>query len=156
MRAVPWYIALVAAVVAGFAYLTRPTDHAAEIARLRAGLDSLEQVRARVDSVFVRDTLQLWRQVRSTDTLTATVETWKHDTVRVIEYVTRADSTIRSCAAAVLTCEQRVAVRDSTNAALRALNASTERQLRAERGKRVRDALTGAGVGLLAGMLWRR
>jgi hypothetical protein len=78
-----------------------------------ARLDSLAAVAARVDTVYTRDTLTLWRQVRRTDTLTQTVEAWKHDTVRVVEYVRQADSTIRSCTATVLTCEQRVAVRDS-------------------------------------------
>jgi len=86
----------------------------ADGARWRSELAALRGRTARVDSVYVRDTVTLWRQVRSTDTLTQTVETWKHDTVKVVEYVARADSTIRSCTAALLTCEQRVALRDST------------------------------------------
>lgn len=84
----------------------------AQTAALRAANDSLRLVARRIDTLYrVRvDTFVRWR-VRL-DTLTRTVEAWKHDTVKVVEYVARADSTIRACSLALETCEQRVAVRD--------------------------------------------
>lgn len=110
--ALPWLVALALAVLAALSWRDA-RDERAQSAVYAARLDSLATVTARVDTIYTRDTLTLWRQVRATDTLTATVEVWKRDTLRVVEYVQKADSTIRSCAAAVLTCEARVAVRDS-------------------------------------------
>lgn len=73
-------------------------------------LDSLAKVGARVDTVYrvQRDTFYV-RRVR-VDTLTQTVELWKHDTTKVVEYVAQADSTIKACSALVLTCEERSAI----------------------------------------------
>jgi hypothetical protein len=91
----------------------------ADGARWRQELDVLAgKVRA-VDTVYRADTVRLWRTVRDLDTLTVTVQSWKHDTVRVVEYVQRADSAVRACVATVLTCETRVALRDSTIRVLR-------------------------------------
>ena len=76
----------------------------------RLELDSLRKVGARVDTVFriQRDTFYV-RRLR-VDTLTQTVELWKHDTTKVVEYVQQADSTIKACGALVLTCEERGAL----------------------------------------------
>lgn len=154
MKRLPWFLALAAlALAAWFGFGAR--GDRSEARRLRAANDSLRAVARRVDSVYVRDTLTLWRLARATDTLTATVEVWKRDTLRVVEYVERADSTIRACAATVATCEERVRVRDARLAVLDSLNRDTERRLRAERGKRLRDALAGVGVGALAVTLLR-
>lgn len=186
MRAVPWYIALVAAVVAGFAYLTRPADHAAEIARLRAGLDSAEVVRDSVaswaaaalaarDAVMARERADARRAIAVAvpvaaaaavvlenpaappDTLRATIQAllWSNAdlSARLSAYLVSDSARVAQTDS---TWSARVEAERAVSGRLRALNASTERQLRVERGKRVRDALAGAGVGLLAGMLWRR
>lgn len=80
-------------------------------ARRRA--DSLEKA-------YRVDTLRLWKIKRETDSLTVTVDRWKHDTIEVVRFVTKADSTIRSCTLALATCEQRVgAERDGRLAAER-------------------------------------
>lgn len=85
---------------------------------------------ATIDSlatVYRVDTVTLWRQVRRLDTLTVTVDQWKHDTVRVVEYVTRADSTVRACTAALQTCEQRVAAERALTDEVRTQLALTRR-----------------------------
>jgi hypothetical protein len=69
----------------------------------------------------------VWRVQRDTfvvrrtrvDTLTRTVEQWKHDTIAVVRYVREADSTIKACSALVVTCEQRAEIRDRENVNLR-------------------------------------
>lgn len=125
----------------------------AESARLRRANDSLAVLSARVDTVYSRDTTTLWRVKRSTDTLTQTVEAWKYDTIRVVEYVARADSTIQACVATVLTCEARVAVRDSRIAVLDSLNRATEQRLTRERRIGWRDKALAVGLGYLVGRL---
>lgn len=79
----------------------------AEGARWKLEADSLRKVGARVDTLWrvQRDTFYV-RRVR-VDTLTQTVEIWKRDTLKVVEYVAQADSTIKACSALVLTCEER-------------------------------------------------
>jgi hypothetical protein len=148
----PW---LLVVLLLGLAALVADDARGArgEAARLRRSLDSLATVSARVDTVYAVQRDTLWRRIARTDTLTATVEVWKRDTLRVVEYVTRADSAIRACVATVLTCEERVALRDQRLAKLDSLNRNTERRLRAERGKRLRDLLLGVGAGYLAGRL---
>ena len=80
--------------------------------------DSLARARA-------RDTVRLTRLVRQTDTLTATVTAWKHDTVAVVRYVELADSTIGVCRAVLSNCEQEVgALRAALRAGDDALDAS--------------------------------
>ncbi len=150
MKALPWVLALACLALAAWAG-DGARDAAGEAARLRAANDSLARVAARVDTVYQRDTLRLWRAVRAVDTLTVTVDQWKHDTVRVVEYVQRADLAIRACVATVTTCEQRVALRDARIAVLDSLNAATADRLKAERRRRVRDAVLALGAGWLAG-----
>lgn len=78
-------------------------QHERTNADLRHQADSLAK-QYRVDTVR-------FRVIRTqVDTLTRTVENWKTDTLKVVEYVTKADSTIRVCSLALQTCEQRVAV----------------------------------------------
>jgi hypothetical protein len=65
-----------------------------------------------LDTVYLTDTLRLWRRVTAWDTL--------YDTTRITERITdtawvrgtlaAADTTIRACVRTVLTCEQRVAL----------------------------------------------
>ncbi len=127
--------------------------HNAESKRLRHALDSLAAVSARIDTVYASDTVRLWRNVKSVDTMTVTVHSWKHDTLKVVEYVERADSAVRACVAVVLTCEARVALRDTRIALLDSLNANTAKRLRAAKGARWRDAALALGAGYLVGRL---
>lgn len=54
----------------------------------------------------------IWRRVTKTrvDTMATTVEVWKHDTLRVVEFVARADTAAKACTQALLTCDQKVAI----------------------------------------------
>jgi hypothetical protein len=73
----------------------------------------LERVADSLRRAYRTDTVRLWRSIRALDTLTVTVDQWKHDTVRVVEYVRAADETARACTRAVATCEERLKVADS-------------------------------------------
>ena len=85
----------------------------AEAKRLAGVVDSLERVKARVDTVHAVTVRHVVRQVTRLDTLTQTVERWKFDTITVVEYVTRADSLARACTALIESCEARVNARDA-------------------------------------------
>ncbi len=94
----------------------------AEVA-LAAALARADTAERRADSLAAAyrvDTVTLWRVKRTTDTLTATVDHWKHDTLEVVSYVTLADSTIRACTAALGTCEARIAAEREGRRALEA------------------------------------
>lgn len=81
-----------------------------DLKQLQISFDSLNKVSTRLDTQYVRDTILLRRLIRSTDTLTQTVELWKHDTVQVVRYVTQTDSTIKACNSALHTCEEKDAI----------------------------------------------
>jgi hypothetical protein len=80
----------------------------------RVALDSLAKERRRVDSVYVRDTVRLWRTVTDIRTLLDTL--MLSDTVvltkRESVIVYRADSAVNQCTVTVRSCEARVRVRD--------------------------------------------
>ena len=102
----PWLLAFLA--FAGSAFQTYDARYAqAESARLQTTLDSLAKQGARVESVYVtrRDTVV--RRITRVDSLTQTVTEWKHDTLRVVEYVTATDSALRACSALILSCDER-------------------------------------------------
>ena len=83
-----------------------------EVAGLRAKRTVVVESLAVLDTVYLTDTLRLWRRVTAWDTL--------YDTTRITERITdtawvrgtlaAADTTIRACVRTVLTCEQRVAL----------------------------------------------
>lgn len=83
----------------------------ADGARWRSELAALRGRTARVDTVYrvEKQTFTRWRDsvVTLRDSLTVT------DTVEVLRFIATQDSTIASCQALIVTCEQRVAVRDS-------------------------------------------
>ena len=85
----------------------------AESKRLADVVDSLVKARARVDTVHATTVRTVVRQVTRLDTLTRDVEVWKSDTIRVVEYVTRADSLARACTALIDSCDEKVRVRDA-------------------------------------------
>lgn len=129
-------------------------DAIAESARLRATVDSLAAVTARVDTVTVERarTFTKWRDsvVTLRDSFTVT------DTVEVLRVIAVQDSTITACVAVVSSCEEGKRLRDARIAALDSLNASTERTLRATERKATRDRLTWGVAGLALGRLLPR
>lgn len=119
-----------------------------------ARADSLERVSAKLDTVYVVQRDTLWRRIARLDTLTVTVEQWKHDTVRVVEYVTRADSVVRACTALVVTCEEEKAVFRSTIASLEDARKAHE-QTHPSKLKRLTQDLGKVGLGALLHALLR-
>jgi len=117
--------------------------------RAEAESDSLKRLVRVVDTIYRRDTVVLWRVKATTDTMTQTVDRWKHDTVEVVRYVRLADSTIRACTIALGTCEERVRLRDARIAALgRQLEASQPRPWK-DRLEKLGWGLAGFGLGRL-------
>lgn len=105
-------LALFVAGVSVYGWQQRKVGRAqAAEAEARRQLDSLAVVARAVDTVYqVRvDTFRVYRT--RLDTFTVTVEQWKRDTLEVVRYVARADSTIRACELALETCDERDAVR---------------------------------------------
>ena len=78
-------------------------------ATLAGKRDTVRVELLRLDTVYQLDTVRLTRWRERWDTVRQDVERWKHDTIRVVEYVRVADSTIRACVAALATCEQQKA-----------------------------------------------
>ena len=78
-------------------------------ATLAAARDTVRVELLRLDTIYRRDTVRLTHWREKWDTVRQDVERWKHDTLRVVEYVAVADSTIRACVAALATCEQQKA-----------------------------------------------
>lgn len=124
----------------------------AEIAQLVA---ERRQALMRADSLekaYKVDTVKFWRTVRTVDTLTQSVDVWKHDTLKVVEYVEKADTAIKACTLALQTCEQRVGAERQVNATLKAENAVLRKQL-PSRYDPLRHRIEGAVVGLAVGAL---
>lgn len=106
--------------------------------RARVADSTVKALRASVregDVVYRQDTIRMVRRVtRWRDSVVSRVDTLA-DTVRVPVEVVRwvvaeADSTIQACRSVVVSCEQRVAVRDTLIGALTRQNALTREQLR--------------------------
>lgn len=147
---VPWFI------VACVLVVLAASDHQlatarAESARLRAALDSLATVQPRIDSVHTVRVDTVVRRIARVDTLTATVEVWKRDTLEVVRYVVATDSALRACSAVIVSCDDKVRVRDQRIALLDSLNANTESRLRAETARGRRDRIVFGALGALAG-----
>ena len=124
----------------------------AESRRLASVVDSLVKVRSRVDTVHAVTVRNVVRQVTRLDTLTQTVELWKSDTIRVVEYVTRADSLARACTALIDSCDEKVRVRDALLATRERQWAADKAVLQAKVPSRL-DRLRGAALWLSAGYL---
>lgn len=118
LKSVPVVVYLVLGLVAaGAGWLALDRKHQRETGALNVLIAQAEQTNATLrhaqDSlagIYRTDTLRLTKIKRVTDSLTVTVDRWKHDTLKVVEYVQKADSTEQACEAAKLTCEQRVKV----------------------------------------------
>lgn len=117
-KALPWGIALLALTLCGALYDANQRADGVNRERLRVAdstIQALHASRSRVDTVYTRDTVRLWRTVEHTTTL---IDTLMHsDTVTLTQresvLVFVADSLVTQCTQTVLDCEQRVAVRDS-------------------------------------------
>lgn len=121
----------------------------ADLKRAKVRIDSLERA-------YRVDTLRMWRTVRTLDTLTVNVERWKHDTLKVVEYVAKADTTIKACTMALSTCEARVgAERDGRLAAekqVKLLQSQMPSKLTPLR-HRIEGAVVGVAVSALVGVI---
>ena len=144
---------LLAAVLTLWAWQRDATALGAAIERGRVADSLLTIAEARADSlkvVYRTDTLRLWREVRRTETLTTTVDQWKHDTVRVVEYVQQASQAINACTLALGTCEQRLSAQE-------AISAQWRSKFEAERARRpsfigqASKLVIAGGIGWLAG-----
>lgn len=67
----------------------------------------------RVDSLYVVQVDTLWRRKAVYDTIRDTLLKHLTDTLKVVEYIHAADSTIQACSQVVLTCQLKVSQRDS-------------------------------------------
>jgi hypothetical protein len=113
-------IAIAATIGAKVTYDRGQQEQGALRERLRvevAAAKALGRSVQRTDTVYLRDTVRLTRRLTRWDTVRAGVDTLR-DTVRVpvetVRWITAtADSTIRECRIVQLSCEARVAVRDS-------------------------------------------
>lgn len=77
-------------------------------------VDTLQTEVARLDTLYVRDTVRLWREVARWDTLTRADTVWlgtvvAADSARSDSALRQADRVITECRATVLSCEVRVA-----------------------------------------------
>lgn len=116
-KVAPWLLLAVALAFGKCTYDGRRRAEGREAVALeqrRVALDSLAKQTRRVDSVYVRDTVRLWRTVTDIRTLLDTL--MQSDTVvltrRESVIVYRADSAVNACTIAIGTCEERVRVRD--------------------------------------------
>lgn len=144
-KVIPWVL-LVAVLVGGVWYAATTRAHyRAERAALTQANDSLRAIADQRDTVFTSDTVRLVRWQTRYDTLYQHADIM--DTVWVKQFVVAADSTIKSCTAALTTCEQRVADRDAQIANL-------NKQIKLERKSKPFLVRLGKPVGVfLGGML---
>jgi hypothetical protein len=107
MKYLPWGIGLLLVLLV-YGWQQR------KVGELNGRIAHLTAESKRVDTLYRRDTLTLTRVRRSTDSILVTDTLWRSDTVRVLIANER-----NACNAAIRTCEQRIAIADSTIKALR-------------------------------------
>jgi acetyl-CoA carboxylase carboxyltransferase component len=101
VKYLPWVL-LLAAVVFGYGY------HREQVGKREARIAVLMAQKARVDTVYRRDTLTLTRVRRLTDSVLVMDTLVYRDTVKLYIAAER-----QACDAVIQTCETRVAIRDS-------------------------------------------
>lgn len=107
MKYLPWVLI---AVVLFFGW----SWHERKVGELNGRIAHLVQEKARVDTLYKTNVKTLTRVRKVTDSVLAVDTLWRTDTVRAIVTTER-----QACDRVVLTCEQRVAVRDSIIKALK-------------------------------------
>jgi hypothetical protein len=126
---------------------------------LSAAASELRDAKMLADSlakVYRVDTLRFTKIRRVTDSLTVTVDRWKTDTLKVVEYVIKADSTIKACSQALATCEQRVGAVTRALAASERANGILKAQMPSKLAPwrhRAEGAILGAAVYAIAGRI---
>lgn len=86
-------------------------DHALMVRE--SAIATLMREARHVDSIYVTDTIRLTKWKTAYDTTRDTLLKHLTDTLRVVEYIHIADSTIAACSQVVLTCQVKVEQRDS-------------------------------------------
>lgn len=119
---------------------------------LTAKRDTVVKTIRVVETQYRTDTLRLVRWRTRWDTVARDVERWKHDTVRVVEFVRVADSTIKACTAALTSCDRLRQLQQE-----RAELAEAQLRLRAQgqRRRQVLGIVGAAAAGVAAGRLLR-
>lgn len=110
MKNAIWIVIILACVAMWGRAQRMAGQRAVELAALKSVNDSLQQVQTRIDTVYQTDTIRLWRTLAKYDTARVTDTLVRNDTVYVRRDV--ADAAVEGCKLTVLTCEQRVEVRD--------------------------------------------
>jgi hypothetical protein len=140
-------LGLAAAVVAGAWEMGRKQG---EVTALRHQVVVVRDSIRLLDTVYQRDTVRLWRLKEQWETIydTTLITERLTDTVWIRQALVTADSTIRSCIATVLTCEQRVALEAKrADLAEQQLTAWTHRDRDKERAKMALSAAAGLAAG---------
>lgn len=114
--------------------------------------DSLRVQQVRLETLYRQDTQVFWRTKTRWDTVVLLVDRWKTDTLQVVEYIQLADSSLRACASALRTCEQRVT---AERAISRALRGELARQDAEARKAKLQWGLAGSIIGALGYALLR-
>jgi hypothetical protein len=96
----PLILLAVAALIGYFLGISQPDPRPEYLVRV----DTLVQERVRLDTVYRRDTVRLWRAITQYDTARVTDTVMRGDTVYVSRDV--ADEAVNACKATVQTCEQ--------------------------------------------------
>jgi hypothetical protein len=107
VKYLPWGL-LVIGLVLGYGW------HRERVGELNGKIAHLQEQKARVDTLYRRDTLTLTRVRRITDSVLVLDTVIRVDSVKVLVEAER-----NACNAVIATCEQRVAYRDSIIAALK-------------------------------------
>jgi hypothetical protein len=107
MKVLPWLLTALVLVL-GYGW------HRERVGELNGKIAHLQEQKARVDTVYRRDTLTLTRVRRITDSVLVLDTVIRVDSVKVLVAAER-----QACDAVIRTCEQRVAYRDSIIEGLR-------------------------------------
>jgi hypothetical protein len=143
---------LFAAYTANNAYQRRIGAEQVLTAQARADAAKWKRTADSLAKAYHVDTVRLTKIRRVTDSLTLTVDRWKTDTLKVVEYVIAADSTIRVCSQALATCEARVGAERQRVLAAQRETAALKAQMPSKARKWLGMAIS-AGAGYAIGRI---